>query len=52
MAKPYSMDLRERVVAAVLAEGMTCHASAARFGVAASSAIKSNGFGAFARRAA
>jgi putative transposase len=40
MAKPYSMDLRERVVAAVLAEGMTCHASAARFGVAASSAIK------------
>jgi putative transposase len=40
MAKPYSMDLRERVVAAVLREGMSCHAAAARFGVAASSAIK------------
>ena len=40
MAKPYSMDLRERVVAAVLEGGMSCHAAAARFGVAASSAIK------------
>lgn len=40
MARPYSMDLRERVVAAVIGEGMTCHAAAARFGVAASSAIK------------
>ena len=40
MARPYSMDLRERVVAAVLKEGMSCHAAAARFGVAASSAIK------------
>ena len=40
MAKPYSMDLRERVVAAVVDEAMSCHASAARFGVAASSAIK------------
>jgi len=40
MAKPYSMDLRERVVAAVLEDGMSCHASARRFGVAASSAIK------------
>src|SRR4051812_29768306 len=40
MAKPYSMDLRERAVAAVLEEGMSCHAAAARFGVAASSAIK------------
>ena len=39
MAKPYSMDLRERVVAAVDG-GMSCHAAAARFGVAASSAIK------------
>jgi len=39
MAKPYSMDLRERVVAAV-AGGMSCHAAAKRFGVAASSAIK------------
>ena len=40
MAKPYSMDLRERVVAAVLEDGMSCHASVRRFGVAASSAIK------------
>ena len=40
MAKPYSMDLRERVVAAVLEDGMSRHAAAARFGVAASSAIK------------
>ena len=40
MAKPYSMDLRERVVRAVTAEGMSCHAAAARFGVAPSSAIK------------
>ena len=39
MAKPYSMDLRERVVAAVDG-GMSCHAAARRFGVAASSAIK------------
>ena len=34
------MDLRERVVTAVIGEGMSCHAAAARFGVAASSAIK------------
>lgn len=40
MAKPYSMDLRERVVAAVTEHGMSCHAAASRFGVAASSAIK------------
>lgn len=40
MAKPYSMDLRERVVAAVEREGLSRHAAAARFGVAASSAIK------------
>jgi transposase len=40
MARPYSMDLRERVVAAVVDDGMSCHAAAARFGVAASSAIK------------
>lgn len=40
MAKPYSMDLRERVVSAVLEDGLSCHASATRFGVAASSAIK------------
>src|SRR6478752_7977012 len=40
MARPYSMDLRERVVSAVMDQGMSCHAAAARFGVAPSSAIK------------
>jgi putative transposase len=40
MTKPYSMDLRQRVVTAVLTEGMTRHAAAARFGIAISSAIK------------
>ena len=40
MAKPYSMDLRERVVAAVLEEGMSCHGAAARFDVGVSSAIR------------
>ena len=40
MAKPYSMDLRERVVAAVERDGMSRHAAAARYGVATSTAIK------------
>jgi len=40
MTKPYSIDLRERVVAAVESEGMTRHQAAARFGIAVSSAIK------------
>jgi putative transposase len=40
MAKAYSMDLRERVVAAVEREGLSRHEAAARFGVAPSSAIK------------
>ncbi len=40
MAKPYSMDLRERVVAAVEREGMSRHAAATRYGVAVSTAIK------------
>lgn len=40
MAKPYSMDLGERVVASVLRDELSCHAAASRFGVAASSAIK------------
>ena len=40
MTRPYSMDLRERVVAAVDSEGMTRHEAAARFGIAVSSAIK------------
>ena len=39
MGKPYSMDLRERVVAAVEAEGMSRHQAAARFGVSYSVAI-------------
>ena len=39
MGKPYSMDLRERVVAAVVDEGHSCRGSAARFGVSYSSAI-------------
>ena len=40
MGKPCSLDLRERVVAAVEREGMSRHQAAARFGVAPSSAIK------------
>ena len=39
MAKPYSMDLRERAVAAVLREGRSRHELAARFGVAPSTVI-------------
>ncbi len=40
MVRAYSMDLRERVVAAVLNEGMSARGAAARFGVSESSAIK------------
>src|SRR6516164_3108719 len=40
MTKPYSMDLRERVVSAVDTEGMSRHEAAARFGIAVSSAIR------------
>ena len=40
MVKPYSMDLRERVVGAVLTGGMSPRAAAVRFGVSESSAIK------------
>jgi putative transposase len=40
MGKPCSLDLRERVVAAVEREGMSRNQAAARFGVAPSSAIK------------
>jgi len=40
MARPCSLDLRERVVAAVEVEGMSRNQAAARFGVAPSSAIK------------
>jgi putative transposase len=39
MAKPYSLDLRERVIAAVEQGGLSCHQAAARFGVVASTAI-------------
>lgn len=39
MAGPLSIDLRERVVAAVLA-GESCRSAATRFGVSVSSAIK------------
>jgi transposase len=39
MAKPYSMDLRERVVAAVAKEGLSRHEAASRFGIGASTAI-------------
>jgi len=39
MSRPLSMDLRERVIAAVLAGG-SCRSVAARFGVAVSSVVK------------
>lgn len=39
MARPYSMDLRERVVRAVKEEGLSRHQAAGRFGVAISTAI-------------
>src|SRR5258708_9029112 len=40
MGKPCSLDLRERVVAAVETEGMSRNRAAVRFGVAPSWAIK------------
>ena len=40
MGRAYSMDLRERVVAAVVTEGLSRHQAAARFGVAVSTAVK------------
>ena len=39
MARPLSIDLRERVVMAIVA-GESCRSAAARFGVAVSSAVK------------
>jgi transposase len=39
MGKPYSMDLRERVIAAIEG-GQSCHAAAKRFGVSVSTAIR------------
>src|SRR6266702_676535 len=39
MAKPYSMDLRARVVGAVEKDGLSRHEAASRFGVGVSTAI-------------
>ena len=39
MTRPYSLDLRERVVAAVEQEGLSRHQAAARFGVAVSTVV-------------
>lgn len=39
MGKPYSIDLRERVVAAVLTGGISCNRAAKQFGVGISTAI-------------
>ena len=39
MGKPYSMDLRERVVAAVKTGSMSCNQAAKQFGVGISTAI-------------
>jgi transposase len=39
MGKPYSIDLRERVVGAVVGGGLSCHRAAAQFGVGVSTAI-------------
>jgi len=40
MARPYSGDLRERVVAAVEREGLSRRRAAARYGVSVSTAIR------------
>lgn len=39
MAKPFSDDLRDRVVGAVTREGLSCRAAAKRFGIGISTAI-------------
>lgn len=39
MGKPYSLDLRERAVAAVLRGGLSRHRAAAQFGLGASTVI-------------
>jgi len=39
MGKPYSMDLRKRVVAAVVTGGLSCDEAAEQFGVAISTAV-------------
>jgi putative transposase len=40
MGQAYSIDLRERVVAAVESGGLSCHRAAAQFGVGVSTAIR------------
>ncbi len=39
MGKPYSLDFRKRVVAAVVTGGLSCNEAGKRFGVAVSTAI-------------
>jgi transposase len=39
MGKPYSVDLRERVVAAVVTGGLSCNRAAKQFGIGISTAI-------------
>lgn len=39
MGRPYSNDLRERVVRAVVKGGLSCHQAATQFGVGISTAI-------------
>jgi putative transposase len=39
MGKPYSIDLRERVVAAVVTGGLSCNRAAKQFGIGISTAI-------------
>jgi transposase len=39
MGKPYSMDLRERVLWAVVKGGLSCHRAAAQFGIGVNTAI-------------
>jgi putative transposase len=39
MGRPYSIDLRERVVGAVIKSGVSCHQAAVQFGVGISTAI-------------
>jgi putative transposase len=40
MAKPLSMDLRERVIATVVEEGLSCHEAASQFEIGVSTAIE------------
>ena len=39
MARPFSLDLRQRVIAAVEKDGLSCHAAASRFEIGVSTAI-------------